>query len=101
MLEVSQTPLTMARMAKEATVKSPMQLQLTLKLVSAHKVLPTSLIQSVFDVVYDIDGEIGPFSNLEEVKGIQIFDEEGVAEKSPDAQENPQKLKVHQDKILS
>ena len=46
-----------------------------------------SNLEEFFDAGYDSDGELMPFSNLEEVEGVQIFDEEPAPQNPPETQE--------------
>ena len=85
----------MARMAKEAATKSPpvasISLQMSPRLRSIANI---SDLEQFFDAGYDRDGELGPFSNLEEVEGVQMFDEEPAPQNPPQTQETSPEAQI-------
>lgn len=91
----STDPPKMARMAKEAATKSPpvasISLQMSPRLRSIANI---SDLEQFFDAGYDSDGELGPFSNLEEVEGVQMFDEEPAPQNPPQTQETSPEAQI-------
>ena len=84
----STDPPKMARMAKEAATKSPPVASISLEMSPRlRSIANISNLEQFFDAGYDSDGELGPFSNLEEVEGVQIFDEDPAPQNPPETQE--------------
>ena len=78
-------PQKMARMAKEASIKSTPEAATALEISPCLRSLASiSDLEQFFDVGYDSDGEIGQFSNLEDVEGFQIFDEQPAPQNPPE-----------------